>query len=155
MSKTERVQSKHLFEHLQLTGHYDEEVRCQQCFYVIEKNSTISCSHCPFVEHVWHHDIREAVKYYFVDYLRQGRGGYPTNPYHFFRLRIVSANGGWGTPLIRNLFLTMAIFAILRWWQTCSAKCPLQVTMTRSRMRKIMMMRMTIVCTMIMMMMCR
>ena len=37
MSKTERVQSKHLFEHLQLTGHYDEEVRCQQCFYVIEK----------------------------------------------------------------------------------------------------------------------
>ena len=151
MSKTERVQSKHLFEHLQLTGHYDEEVQCQQCFYVIEKNSTISCSPCPFVEHVWHHDIREAVKYYFVDYLRQGRGGYPTNPYHFLRLKIVSANGGWGTALIRNLFLTMAISAILRWWQTCSAKCPLQVTMTRSRMRKIMMMRMT----MIMMVMCR
>ena len=37
MSKTERVQSKHLFEHLQFTGHYDEEVQCQQCFYVIEK----------------------------------------------------------------------------------------------------------------------
>ena len=120
-----------------------------------KKNSTISCSHWPFVEHVWHHDIREAVKYYFVDYLRQGRGGYPTNPYHFLRLKIVSANGGWSTPLIRNLLLTMAIFAILRWWQTCSAKCPLQVTMTRSRMRKIMMRRMTMVCTMIIMMMCR
>lgn len=27
MSSKERVQSKHLFEHLQLTGQYDEQVR--------------------------------------------------------------------------------------------------------------------------------
>ena len=48
--------------------------------------------------------LREAVKYYFADFVRKGGGGTPQIRNPLFAENFVRKGGEGGTPQIRNLF---------------------------------------------------